>query len=123
MKIRINGNSLRLRLSQKEVTDLVVNGLVTSVCHFPQGAFQYSIKTSDKALLSAEISDGDILVHVPHGFVDGWDGDERVGFDYRDESGLYILVEKDFQCLKPRPEEDESGLFPNPQADQPHSHC
>ena len=31
------------------------------------------------------------------------------------EEGLYVLVEKDWQCLTPR-DEDESDLFPNPNA-------
>lgn len=123
MKIRIHGDSLRLRLSQKEVSDLVADGIVTSACRFPQGTFAYSIKTGDNNELAAEVNEGNITVFVPGSMVDGWDTDQRVGFDHRTESGLYILVEKDFQCLKPRPEEDESGLFPNPQADEAHTHC
>ena len=31
------------------------------------------------------------------------------------KAGLYVLVEKDWQCLKPR-DEDEADLFPNPNA-------
>lgn len=123
MKIRINGDSLRLRLSQKEVSDLVADGYVTSSCRFPLGTFVYSIKTGNNQALSAEVHEGNITVYVPDSLADGWDTDQRVGFDCRTEDGLYILVEKDFQCLKPRPEEDESGLFPNPQADEAHSLC
>jgi hypothetical protein len=66
--------------------------------------------------LTADIVDSQITVYVPSAITEKWDIDERVGFDAHDTSGLYILVEKDFQCLKPRPHEDESGLFPNPQA-------
>ncbi len=33
-----------------------------------------------------------------------------------DGSTLGILVEKDFQCLTEREDEDESDMFPNPQA-------
>jgi|TARA_B110000967_G_C18783719_1_gene509640 hypothetical protein len=30
------------------------------------------------------------------------------------EEDLFILIEKDFQCLKPRLGEDEGEMFPNP---------
>ena len=32
------------------------------------------------------------------------------------EGILKILMEKDFQCLEPRPGEDDAGLFPHPEA-------
>ncbi|MDG2455745.1 MAG: hypothetical protein P8N47_08050 [Bacteroidia bacterium] len=42
-----------------------------------------------------------------------WDTDERVGFDHT-VNGLFILLEKDWQCLKPRDHEDESNLYQHP---------
>ena len=40
------------------------------------------------------------------------------GEQFLDDGGkLTILVEKDFTCLAPREGEDESDMFPNPQAD------
>ncbi len=123
MKIRINGDSLRLRLSQTEVRELVHEGIVHSVCQFPQGSFQYQLAIHDADNITAEVQHSTVSVYVPRLWVAGWDEDERVGLDGRESNGLYILVEKDFQCLKPRPEEDETDLFPHPQADEGHHQC
>lgn len=116
MKIRINGNSIRLRLSQREVTDFVQKGEVLATCSFVNGMLTYRIVHGTYDTLTADIVDSRITVYVPSALAEKWDVDDRVGFDVHDNSGLYILVEKDFQCLKPRMHEDESGLFPNPQA-------
>jgi hypothetical protein len=116
MKIRINGNSIRLRLSQSEVSDFVRKGEVSSTCSFVNGILTYRIVLGSFDSLTADIVDSLITVYVPSSLAEKWDMDGRVGFDVHDNSGLYILVEKDFQCLKPRSHEDESGLFPNPQA-------
>lgn len=116
MKIRISGNSLRLRLSQHEVLQLVASGQVVSSCKFPDNVLHYEIRHGDYPGITASCTDNTISILVPSGLVNNWDADERVGFDTMDASGLFILIEKDFQCLKPRPHEDESDLFPNPAA-------
>lgn len=123
MKIRINGDSLRLRLSQTEVRDLVRDGIVRSACQFPQGEFLYQLAIHDADKITAEVQHSTINVYVPRPWVAGWDEDERIGLDSRESNGLYILVEKDFQCLKPRPQEDETDLFPHPQADEENHQC
>lgn len=117
MKIRISGNSIRLRLTQSEVSNFVNHGKVRSSCQIGSQTLAYEI-TQDEAVnqITANMSNQTITVSVPKEIAHFWDIDTRVGFDTKDEKGLYILIEKDFQCLKPRPNEDESDNFPNPQA-------
>jgi len=47
-----------------------------------------------------------------------WANSERVGLNHEQkvngEASLTIVIEKDFQCLEPRPNEDQSDSFPNP---------
>ena len=116
MKIRINGNSIRLRLTKSEVVELVHNGNVNAHCEFVQGKLTYRIIQTANDKMNAELVSNIVTVFVPEQLVEHWDTDERVGFEYQGENGLYILVEKDFQYMKPRLNEDESDLFPNPQS-------
>jgi len=116
MKIRINGNSLRIRLSQSEIVTLVHQNEVSSTCQFVNERLTYTLKQGDYPHLTADFIDGVITIYIPGSFVQDWDKNETIGFDGKDTSGLYLLIEKDFQCLKPRHHEDESDLFPNPQS-------
>ncbi len=117
MKIRISGNSLRLRLSQGEILEFASHGRVVSECRFADNSrLQYEVVQGDFDSLSAAFNEATITVLVPSNLARNWETDHRVGFDTTRPDGLYILVEKDFQCLKPRSHEDESDLFPNPQA-------
>ena len=115
MKIRINGNRLRLRLAKTEVSHLVANREVSDHCQIGVNTLTYKILSGDYPTLDAAFSDQIITVFVPNALTEKWDENDRVGFDGHDANGLYILVEKDFQCLSPR-EEDESDLYPNPVA-------
>lgn len=116
MKIRISGNSIRLRLTQTEVGQFVTLGIVSSTCQIGKHNFIYQIKQEQTDNIFAQLSEQTITIFVPKKLAQKWDTDDRVGFDTTDENGLYILIEKDFQCLKPRQNEDESDNFPNPQS-------
>lgn len=113
MKIRIKDNSVRLRLAQNEVSQLVNEGETWSKCEFGQSTLVYGLKSSNKDEISCSFKGDRITVLVPEQYLRNWDTDERVGFEYT-EDGLYILIEKDWQCLKPRPNEDESNLYKHP---------
>ncbi len=63
--------------------------------------------------LCADFDGDSIVIKSPESYVQKWNTDDRVGFDGYDTIGLYILIEKDFQCLTHR-NEDESDLYPNP---------
>lgn len=116
MKIRISGNSIRLRLTQTEVVQFVITGKVNSTCQIGNNLLTYSIIQEETDFIFAQMSGQSITICVPLELAKHWDTDDRVGFDTIDKNGLYILIEKDFQCLKPRSHEDESDNFPNPQS-------
>ncbi len=113
MKIRIKDNSVRFRLAQNEVADLVNNGETYSKSDIGKQTLVYGIvKTSDNKI-SCSLADNRIIAHVPSSLLLNWDTDERVGF-HNEDNDLFILIEKDWQCLVPRENENESNLFVNP---------
>jgi hypothetical protein len=120
MKLRIFGNSLRLRLSQSEVTALAASGKVEDRISFGKSAGQsltYTLLTADVPNISASFDNGAIRVDVPRDLARNWAGSDEVSLKAEQplDSGdsLKILIEKDFKCLTPR-DEDESDNFPNP---------
>ncbi len=123
MKLRIRGDSLRLRLSRGEVEAFDRDGRVEDAAHFGPGArLAYSLERSPGGALSARLEDGSVVVTVPEDLARTWCRTDRVGLEGEQPTGdgptLRILVEKDFACLKTRSVEDETDAFPNP-----HDHC
>lgn len=117
MKLRIAGNSIRLRLNQKEVSQFVNQGFVRATCQIGDQILTYEIAQDDVCdQIKAHMCDHNITVSVPKPIAQFWDIDTRTGFDAKDNHGLYILIEKDFQCLQTRSHEDESDNYPNPKA-------
>jgi hypothetical protein len=60
-----------------------------------------------------------MLVGLPASAISRWASDDTVvsiheEFALPDGGQLKLLVEKDFQCLTDRPDEDQSDLFRNP---------
>lgn len=120
MKLRIKGDSIRLRLTQTEVRQLTETGAVESTMHIAQGAsLTYGIRASDLDQLAVEGDASEVEVLVPRDWIGPWADSDQVGFEGTQDVGegreLAILVEKDFACLHKRP--DELDAFPNPLAD------
>ncbi|MBL4685708.1 MAG: hypothetical protein JKY37_14030 [Nannocystaceae bacterium] len=122
MKLRILGDTLRLRLAQGEVAQLRELGHVEQSIHFgPEGtdAMSYAV-ISDRAAqrIQASFQSGRIVVRIPHeqanDWVDGSDVSLRASQPAREDETLEILIEKDFKCLVPRTGEEDSDGFPNP---------
>lgn len=123
MKIRLLGNSLRLRLSQPEVKTLQEQGLVMEAIHFGNGESQrlvYEIKAAGKGVVSAKYQNNSITVELPGDLIQEWANSDLISIKKEMEIGneqtLNILVEKDFKCLSTDRAEDESDLFPNPKS-------
>ncbi len=122
MKLRLRGNSIRFRLGQSEVTQLVKDGRVHASIQFsafPGSQLSYTVVTSpnDKEI-TAHLADNQIKVTVPEGLALEWANSEQVGLKHVQpidrELSLSILIEKDFQSLEPHPGEDQSDNFKNP---------
>ena len=123
MKLRIRDNSVRLRLTRGEVDTLRDEGLVSARTGFPGGReFHYVLESSPASVSpGAFLSDSVMTVRLPETTVLAWAATEQVSIQgeqlLEDGETVGILVEKDFECLAPREGEDESDMFPHPQAD------
>ena len=119
MKLRIQDNSIRYRLTRTEVDALSSEGSVSASVSFPNGSrLEYSIKTSSlTGQPRADYSAERIVVQIPQATARQWAATEEVsirGAQPLEDGELSILVEKDFACLTPREGEDEADMFPHP---------
>ena len=113
MKLRIQGNSLRFRLTRSEVARLHESAVVEETAHFSvESGLTYGIRKGAGGDIRVEWTDGAITVHVPASLVDGWASSDDVGINARDGQ-MRIAIEKDFRCLT-RPREDEQDAYPHP---------
>jgi hypothetical protein len=115
MKLRIQGNSLRLRLSQKEVARLRDGGPVESFIEFAPGrSLVYLLEGSPSAeTMSATFDGSAIRVTIPMDQMTGWVDSDRVGVEARSQTGIQLLIEKDFKCLH-RSVDQEPDAYPHP---------
>ena len=118
MKLRILGNTLRLRVSKGELTQLATHAFVEDSIRFAGHArLVYRLEVGGE-VFGAQYAGDRICVRVPLSAMRRWASDDEVsmrGAQPLDDGGaLEILVEKDFECLKPREGEDPSDLFTNP---------
>src|SRR5437868_9148772 len=124
MKLRIKGNSIRLRLLRSEVERLCAAGVVSEEVRFGTAtdqALKYSIAASDGVEdVTVQFSDNQILVLLPESVAMDWTGGERVGIeasiDVGDNTDLSVLIEKDFECVGRSDDPDKADAFPNPSA-------
>ena len=129
MKLRIRDNSIRLRLERGEVDRLRDTGVVAAKTGFPGGReFGYVVESSPASVtLGAELSEGTVTVRLPESTVLAWADSEQVSIVGEQQLAagdtLAILVEKDFACLAPREGEDESDMFPHPDAGTEAGQC
>ena len=120
MKIRIKGNSIRLRLTKTEVDNFAANGFVEEKTEFGDTYFSYRMESSAHHHELAAAYQGNIItVFIPAAIAQNWTSTELVGFENKMDIGnnkqLFLLVEKDFVCLD-NTFEDQSDNFPNPNA-------
>jgi hypothetical protein len=117
MKIRIRGDSLRLRLSQSDVRALDDEGSVGDELHFPAGsALGCELRVVDGIDgLDAVLDDHRIRIAMPRDWARRLIDTDEVGVrsEIALEGGrtLVLLVEKDFRCLVPRPGEEDGDGF------------
>jgi hypothetical protein len=121
MKLRIKGASLRLRLTQGEVRALAERGQVEEHVPFAPGVrLTYRLRRdAATAQISASLRDNLVEIRVPEGMANAWCANQQVTLAHHQAvppGTLAITLEKDFACLAPRPDEDESDNFPHPGA-------
>ncbi len=118
MKIRIKGNSLRIRVSKSEVNQLAGEGYLEEQISFGNNALVYALQTrKDSEQLSANFVDNKITMYVPAALTKDWAVNSIVGFDammpLANGSIVSLLLEKDFVC-KDASTEDQSDNYDNP---------
>lgn len=120
MKIRIKGNSIRIRLTRTEVDNFGKFGVLEEATEFGDAKLIYAIEsTSTIDELQASFANNRITVKVPETIKHEWISTDRIGFENKFNIGndkqLFLLIEKDFVCLD-NTFEDQSDNYPNPNA-------
>ena len=119
MKLRIKGDSLRLRLSQGEMRSLAEQGEVEDRISFPGGAsLRYRLRSDKNNKIISVSYDANLIdIRVPEALAERWCGTDLVTLSASQPLAageLRIVLEKDWACLAPREGEDESDNFAHP---------
>ena len=120
MKLRLRGDTLRLRLTQGEVDQIGAGKSVLEQTRFPDGSvFSYSLVpgTQTGASMAATEQGQQIRIEVAVAQARAWAGSTEVGFGGEDSlriGSLEVLIEKDFACINPREGDEALDTFPNP---------
>jgi len=120
MKIRIQGNSVRYRLTRSEVASLKKEGYYKQQTAFNGKYFTYAVAAKENITgLEAEFQGDTITLYLPKNESLKWPDIDRVGYENKmvlnEGQVLNLLLEKDFVCLDERVE-DQSDNYPNPAA-------
>jgi hypothetical protein len=121
MKLRIKGNSLRLRVTPSEVKQLLGDGAIREHVQLtanPKDRLTYAVISSlSGPATTVAYQLGNITVSVPQIELEKWAGGDEVGV-YAEvalsgDQVLSVAIEKDFACLDLSDAENED-TFPNP---------
>ena len=123
MKLRIKGNSLRVRVSRSEVTRLLAGDCLEETVHFASEArakFTYALHHEPSLSQPAvQYTENRVAILIPADQANEWGTTDQVGIAEDISLGnlglLALLIEKDFACLD-RNEKDNEDTFPNPNA-------
>lgn len=122
MKLRIKGNSLRLRISQSEMAKLVEGGSIEDTIRFTSAedaklTYVLQVAPADPDISVDYLPQRVIVVLSTQAAAD-WAASDAVGIYGSANTGvapLELIVEKDFACLDSDDPSDEDA-FPNPNA-------
>ena len=119
MKIRIKGNSIRIRIVKTELDNFGRDGYLEERTEFGDNYLTYRLESKEGIdNLQAGMKGSTITVYMPEPMQKEWIATETVG--YRNDmplsngKSLFILIEKDFKCLDGEVLEDQSDNFDNP---------
>jgi hypothetical protein len=100
MKLRIRGNSLRMRVSKTELAKIAETGKVEDTVRFSsEQSLRYSIEVRPTGAVTATFADAAIVVTLPKSRLDLWRRPGEVSVEGSQPVGggkvLQILLEKD----------------------------
>lgn len=118
MKLRIRGNSIRLRLLRGEVAKFGEKGTVEETINFGTARLTYVLQNSaDADDIAAQFDGNEIVVKIPAATAREWTQTDLISLTgeqkIADGESLKILVEKDFVCLDRPDDEDNKDAYPN----------
>jgi Family of unknown function (DUF7009) len=123
MKIRIRGDTVRLRLKRSEVDQIAAGTSVVEETHFPDSVLTNRLDVSADSDISASLDNASLVVSLPQSLVSDWAATDEVSLSAEQKvsgtGSLSLLIEKDFSCLEPghhRDGEDDEDTFPHPSA-------
>lgn len=122
MKLRIQGNSLRIRVGRSELAHFLSEGRITDTVRFtpaPEASLTYALEVSHSETSQTQVrySPQEVAVILGSRQVAEWRLETEVGIYTRVPIGagdsLEVIIEKDFACLD-RSDEDNKDTFANP---------
>ena len=122
MKLRIKGNSLRLRVSRSELARFLNGERVEETIYFtraPEASLTYALESAVQgAQVRVQYGSQIVRVILSEDQARTWGAESEVGvystLDIGAAGSLEVIVEKDFACLDGSDEEN-SDCFANPQ--------
>jgi hypothetical protein len=124
MKLRIKGDSLRLRVAPSEVARLMGTGQIEETIHFgleEDARLRYALEVADVDAITVRHEGSRIAVVLPTAMARGWVEGVEVGLYGSvgvSDGWLEIAVEKDWACLD-KGDGENSDAFPNPKQGAP----
>ncbi|MGD0298533.1 MAG: hypothetical protein ABSE86_15625 [Bryobacteraceae bacterium] len=118
MKLRLHGNSLRLRLNQAEVAQFSKTGYVEESIEFaPSASLCYILESSSKITTPrAVFQNCELRIQIACAAAKEWATTDRVGISGEQSlpngKPLSILIEKDFKCM--HGDDIDADAYPNP---------
>jgi hypothetical protein len=125
LKLRIRGNSLRVRITRSELAALNSAGEVAETTMFSAACRLTLRLCSDDTAesLRADFAADVLAVSIPGRMLRHWNQPEVISLQglqaVSPTQELSILLEKDFPCVVPRAGEDERDAFPRPPSVEP----
>ncbi len=114
MKLRVHGNSIRLRLRRSEVERFGQDGLLEESLTIGAGKLGYKLVRTDVDSVQADFESGVVCIYLPAAEADAWVSGNEVGI-YAKTSTVDVILEKEFRRTSQKSEFDED-LYPNPRA-------
>ncbi len=125
MKLRIQDNSIRLRLTRSEVTVLAQGEAITCQTDLAPQHLVYKLGVAANCPFPrVTFQRGHLDITVSISTVKKWASSDQVGIEAvlpsssSDQSPVQLLIEKDFKCLHGSPEHQED-CFTNPLPEVP----
>ena len=120
MKLRIHGNSIRLRLNRREVAQFAAAGCLAETFEYgsdPASRLVYRIESSSNATaVSVRVANQAISIVLPEALTQDCTGTDRVGVSAEvplsPDRRMTVLVEKEFRRLHGAAFDPD--LYPNP---------